>query len=243
MSVFIVTGGSSGIGRATVIALASRGTEVVAVGRNLDRLHSLAERFPGIVRVVVADLSTDAGIDQVCEAVSGVDRINGIVHAAGSAVQIADYQNLRKIDLLSDFALHVAVPIELNNRLTHCLTGARILFLDSYSANSPRVGWAGYSIVKSAAQMAARAAAEEMKGSIVIRVFPGAVRTPLVEAVLNSTHDCPTVDTFRTMDREGRVSDEQDIGQYLSNILLDTSESELSARDYWDYGRPEDRIF
>lgn len=64
-----------------------------------------------------------------------------------------------------------------------------------------------------------------------------------MEAVLKSTHDCPTVDTFRTMDSEGRVSDEQDIGQYLSNILLDASENQLAAREYWDHGRSEDRIF
>ncbi len=243
MTVFIVTGGSSGIGRATVSALASRGTTVVAVGRNLDRLHSLGEQFPDAVQVVCADLSTGEGVDQVCAAVSGVETISGIVHAAGSAVPLMDYQNLQKSDLLSDFALHVAVPIELNNRLKRWLTGARILFLDSYSANSPRIGWAGYSIVKSAAQMAARAAAEELKGSTVIRVFPGAVRTPLVEAVLHSTHACPTADAFRTMDSEGRVSEAGDIGQYLSNILLDSSDSQLAAREYWDYGRPEDRIF
>lgn len=240
---FIVTGGTSGIGLATVQALASREQSVLAAGRNVDRLQSLGDQYPDRVKVVRADLSTTSGLDSLCSAVNSVDRISGIVHAAGSAVPLADYQKLEQADLLFDFALHVALPITLNNRLSSRLAGARILYLDSYSANSPRVGWAGYSIVKSAAQMAARAAAAELSNSTVIRVFPGAVRTPLVEAVLTSTHACQTADVFRAMDTNGKISEAGEIGEYLANLLLDAREDQLAAREYWDFGVPESRIF
>jgi short-subunit dehydrogenase len=68
----LVTGASSGIGRAFAERLAADGDDLIVVGRRRERLESLAaslaESLPGIaVQVVTADLSTDAGIDAVAE--------------------------------------------------------------------------------------------------------------------------------------------------------------------------------
>jgi short-subunit dehydrogenase len=57
----LVTGASSGIGEAFARQLVAEGTEVVAVARREERLRLL----PGDVEVLVADLSTDAGIASV----------------------------------------------------------------------------------------------------------------------------------------------------------------------------------
>ncbi len=62
----LVTGASSGIGKAYTERLAADGYGVIAVGRRLDRLLELAATFP-TVEAVVADLSTDEGVDQVAE--------------------------------------------------------------------------------------------------------------------------------------------------------------------------------
>ena len=64
----LVTGASSGIGRAFAQRLAADGYDLVAVGRRLDRLEDLAASLPGVnVRTVAADLSTDEGVDKVAE--------------------------------------------------------------------------------------------------------------------------------------------------------------------------------
>ena len=66
MPLALVTGASSGIGKAFAERLADDGHDLIVVGRRKERLEALAESLPGVrVQVVAADLSTDAGIDQV----------------------------------------------------------------------------------------------------------------------------------------------------------------------------------
>lgn len=245
MSLFIVTGASSGIGQATALALAAREFQVIAVGRNLDNLLSLQDLYPKRVQVVQADISTTLGIDAILDAASYAQRINGIVHAAGSSVPLAEYQQLAFTgnDLEGHFSVHITAPIAINNGLIGKLTGSRILYIDSYSALSPRVGWAGYSIVKAAAQMAARSAAAELKRSTVIRLFPGGVRTPLIEAVLKSTNQSEVVDTFRKLDRDGKLWKTEVVGEYAAQLLVDASASQLASREYWELDNQNDRIF
>ena len=64
----LVTGASSGIGKAFAQRLAADGYDVVAVGRRLDALDELAESLDSVtVQPVAADLSTDEGVGRVAE--------------------------------------------------------------------------------------------------------------------------------------------------------------------------------
>jgi len=67
-SLALVTGASSGIGKAFAERLADGSYDLIVVGRRRERLEALAASLPDVaVQVVAADLSTDDGIDTVAE--------------------------------------------------------------------------------------------------------------------------------------------------------------------------------
>ena len=240
---FIVTGASSGIGFAVAKSLAFRNNDVVAVARSVDGLAALRNCCEDRIQIVPADLATEAGLHSLIEKALSVGKVDGMVHAAGSLVNPVAYQNLKSDKMLADMNIHVTVPVALNNALEDVLAGGRILYIDSYSASNLRVGWSGYSIVKAAAQMAARAAVAEITRSTVIRVFPGAVRTPLVDAVLSARQRSPTFDLFKELESNGAISDAESVGEFIADVLVSASDEQLEVREIWDIGNPDDRIF
>ena len=67
----LVTGGSSGIGRATALALARAGARVTVIGRDAERVAEAAAACGG--RAIVADLATPEGVDRVVTEAGAVD--------------------------------------------------------------------------------------------------------------------------------------------------------------------------
>lgn len=81
----LVTGASSGIGKAFAERLAGDGYDLIVVGRRLERLEALAASLPDVrVQIVAADLSTDDGIDTVAELCGG-QPLTMLVNNAGVA--------------------------------------------------------------------------------------------------------------------------------------------------------------
>ena len=235
----VITGASSGIGRGIARTLALRGQPVLAVARSEEALAALAADHRDHIRTLTADVATPEGRARLVDA-AGSAAVS-VVHAAGSLVALSAYDRLDTRDLLDDMAVHVAAPIEINQRLLrHAQAPLRIVFVDSYSATTARVGWAGYSIVKAAAQMAARCAAAELTGARVIRVFPGAVRTPLLAAVLGDRSGSPATATYAALADEGKVAEPEAIGDFVGRILIDTPDDLLDARESWDFNDTAD---
>jgi hypothetical protein len=81
----LVTGASSGIGRAFARRLGADGYDLVVVGRRRDRLEELAVALPKVkVRPLVADLGTDAGVEVVADLCAG-EELTMLVNNAGVA--------------------------------------------------------------------------------------------------------------------------------------------------------------
>ncbi|MEV5412220.1 SDR family NAD(P)-dependent oxidoreductase [Thermopolyspora sp. NPDC052614] len=81
----LVTGATSGIGRAFAERLAADGYDLIITGRRRERLDEFVAAHPEVkVRPVVADLSTDAGIDEVAE-ICATEPLTMLVNNAGVA--------------------------------------------------------------------------------------------------------------------------------------------------------------
>jgi uncharacterized protein len=92
-SLALVTGASSGIGQAYAAELASRGFDLIAVGRRQDRLDRLRASLAGVtVEPLVADLATDDGINVVAD-VCGTRPLTMLVNNAG----VAHYMPLQAV--------------------------------------------------------------------------------------------------------------------------------------------------
>ncbi|WP_181802135.1 SDR family NAD(P)-dependent oxidoreductase [Streptomyces shenzhenensis] len=182
----VVTGGATGIGRATALAFAEQGAAgVIVTGRRPDRLAEVAALHPAIVPVC-ADVSTESGADAVAKAVGEWGgAVDVLVHNAGvhtiGAVGDIDPEAAREL-----FDINVLGTVILTNRLLPALTspGGSIVFVTSPAGHNPTPMASVYAASKAAVNIFTRTWALELapKGIRVNAVAPGWVRTEVYES-------------------------------------------------------------
>ncbi len=123
--VVVVTGASSGIGRAAALALGGLGAKVWVVGRDRDRTEAVAGAIRsagGRAEGALLDVADGAAVDAFAEHFgSEHDRLDGLVHSAGALR--ADYAvSADGVELT--VATHVLGPYRLTGRLAPLLRRA-----------------------------------------------------------------------------------------------------------------------
>lgn len=193
----LVTGGTSGIGKATAVAMAAMGADVVVVGRNPERgeraLEEIrAESTGASVELMLADLSVQAEVRRLAEEfVESHDRLDVLVNNAG-LVQSERSETPDGIE--TTLAINHLAPFLLTNLLLDLLkksAPSRVVTVsseaerwgnidfDDLQSKSGYRGFPVYGMTKLANIMFTYELAERLRGTGVTAtcMHPGAVNT------------------------------------------------------------------
>ena len=181
----LVTGASSGIGRATAIACSQMGAVVVVTGRNEPRLQETLDALEGSGhQMIVADIAND---DQIDYLVDQIPAINGLVNNAG-ITETCPTQFIKREKLNRVMEVNTIAPILLTQRILKKKKlgkGGSIVFTCSISGTRVCVGGnVLYSASKGAIHGFMKNAALDLahKGIRVNDVCPGMIDTHILDA-------------------------------------------------------------
>ena len=198
--VWLITGASSGFGRAIATTALAAGDTVVATARNPESVQDLVDAHPGKAVAVKLDVTDDATIPAVvADTLLWFGRIDVLVNNAGvglvGAVEETTDRQLR--DLMD---LHFFGPATLTRAvLPHMRAAGRgtIVQMTSMGGRFSFPGVGGYSATKFALEGLSEALAAEVAefGIRVLIVEPGAFRTGFAGDKLRQSNPLPAYET------------------------------------------------
>ena len=210
----LVTGASSGIGRATAKLVASCGARVVATGRDEARLNAAMADLPGRGhRQFVAELDDS---DQVADLISAtaidLGGLTGIFHSAGSELILpARLTKTRQIGNVFGASVFGAFGIARAAARTNVMRpDSAIILMSSAAAQRGRAGMTAYS--------AAKAAIDGLTRSLACELAPKSIRVNSIAA--------------------GGV--ETEMHQRLAQGLSEGGIAAYESQHLLGFGRPED---
>lgn len=218
----LVTGASSGIGRATAIECSKMGAKVVITARNEERLRNTLEALEGDDhQMILCDLTNEDDLNALVEAALELD---GIVFNAGIN-KLVPIRQLKEVDLTNIFAVNTFSPIMLLQKLTKkkkIVNDASVVFTSSISGiGAAAVGESMYIASKGAISSFVKAAALEFakKGIRVNAVCPGMVKTDMSDAYDLNEGDNEDMKNYPL----GRYATPEDIAWAIIYLLSNAS--------------------
>lgn len=179
----LVTGASSGIGRATAIMCSRLGASVIITARNEERLLDTFSQLEGSNnKSIIADLSASEGISQLINQISELD---GVVNNAGIN-KILPIQFVDEHELMNTMQINALSPILLTQGLIKkkkIRKGGAIVFVSSIAGHTrSSVGNSMYCASKGTISGFVKCVAKELviKKIRCNEVLPGQVDTPIM---------------------------------------------------------------
>jgi NAD(P)-dependent dehydrogenase (short-subunit alcohol dehydrogenase family) len=189
--VWLITGASSGFGRAITEAAVAADDTVVATARNKEVLAGLAAAHPGQVEGLALDVTDTAAIEAaVQDVIARHGRIDVLVNNAGRA-HVGAAEETSDAELRSLFDVHVFGPAALTRAVLPSMRERRsgaIVQMSSMGGQLSFAGFSAYSGTKFALEGMSEALADEVRplGIKVLIVEPGAFRTGLFGSTTDS---------------------------------------------------------
>jgi short-subunit dehydrogenase len=183
----IITGASSGIGKATALAFAKAGIDLALVGRSTAKLEAVANaaKETGVrAEVFTIDFARLETVSSEIHRITDVfGEINTLVNNAGigytntlGETSLGDWQNVININLTSVFQCVRGVLPSMRRQQK-----GTIINVGSIAARNFFPDWGAYSVSKAGLLAFSKVLAleEKQNGIRVVTISPGAVNTPL----------------------------------------------------------------
>jgi NAD(P)-dependent dehydrogenase (short-subunit alcohol dehydrogenase family) len=243
--VVMITGSTSGIGRATVRRFAADGSHVIACGRDRSALEEVEQEIKsqgGTSLVLIVDVTVAAEVQQAFDkAMSQTGRLDVLVNAAGhiSNGSIEDtslqaWDAMMSVNLRSVFYLmQLAAP-----RLIK--TGGNIVNVSSVTGLRSFPGVLAYCVSKAGVDQLTRCAALELaaKGVRVNAVNPGVVVTEIHKrGGMSEEAYANFLERSKTTHPLGRVGDAAEIAELIFFLASDKASWITGATYSIDGGR------
>jgi NAD(P)-dependent dehydrogenase (short-subunit alcohol dehydrogenase family) len=226
----LVTGASSGLGRAIARRFAGEGARVAITGRRADQLDEAAAEVRaagGEALIIRADHTSEDDnrrtIDDVVATFGGLDVLvnsAGVIGYDGiTEAKPDEMRRLLDVNLVAVYDLTWrAVP--------HLLagTGASILNISSVAGNRPYAGLLGYCVSKAAVEMFTQSIALELapKGVRVNAICPGVVVSGLHRtAGLDDTAYAAFLERAKASHPLGRPGEADEVGALAAFLVSD----------------------
>lgn len=183
----VITGASTGIGRAAVVELVGAGYQVFATVRREADAESLRQQFPEIVTPVIMDLLDEDSVRAAGEVINSAGPLFGLVNNAGAAlpgpletIPIDVFRRQIEINLTAQL-LVTQVMLPALHRSAEQIGDARIIMIGSIGGrlSGPMLGGYGaakHGLVGLSSSLRAELAPFKIK---VLLIEPGAIATPI----------------------------------------------------------------
>lgn len=228
-TIALVTGGSRGLGRSTVEALARRGVNTIFTYKaNHAEANKVVERVKSLgATAIPLQLSTeetvtfDAFLEQFKVALRelGADKFHYLVNNAGNSSGMG-FLNATEAELDALYNIHVKGVFFLTQKLVPLMVdGGRIVNISSGLTRIVMANRAPYAIMKSAVETMTKYMAFELgsRGIAVNCVAPGAIATDFSGGVVRDNPEVATA--ISAMTALGRPGQPDDIGPMIASLL------------------------
>ena len=219
--IILVTGASSGIGRATAIECSRCGAQLILLGRNKDRLkETLLACESGNHMMIQCDL---LDLESIGEHLKDIPELNGVVHSAGiNPKSLIKKISKTKIDNI--FHTNYYAPALITQHLLKSKKlkkESSIVFISSISTSFATISNSLYASTKSAINSFMRCLALEIapRGMRANVIQPGMIETPIIKSYTMSEE----LENFNQSIPLGHMGDPKDVAYACIYLLSDAS--------------------